>query len=256
MATRYSPKVTTRGLIFLIDPVNPRCVGAGDTDGLDLVGGHKCTGASGQPDNGAHTPATSAWPSVTKNAYTNNSSNVFAFDGNDGINIDGDLGGSESEISVGGWFYKVNNQTDYFFDFRNDSDPSRGPWFLANYGSSNINFWNQMEYNFGNTAEGSYSADDFPQDVWIHVVVTSGSSDSKIYLNGQQRAAYRTTAISTKKFGINARIGTRYTVGSGWSGGMGPVFLYNRELTAAEVKQNFLAHVGRYEAKLCPESSF
>ena len=64
MATRYSPKVTTRGLIFLIDPVNPRCVGAGDTHCLDLVGGKRCSGASGNPGTGTHTENVSNFPAL------------------------------------------------------------------------------------------------------------------------------------------------------------------------------------------------
>ena len=86
-------------------------------------------------------------------------------------------------------------------------------------------------------------------------MITSDSSGSKIYLNGRERTAAYSTSVN-ESFGINARIGTRYTYGGHWDGKMGPIYLYNKVLTAAEVKQNFLAHVGRYLDKLCPESSF
>ena len=144
------------------------------------------------------------------------------------------------------WFFKTSTNTDYFFDFRNDG----GSWWLANYTSYNINIHNKLQYNFGG---GSYSQGDFPTNVWVHLMITSNSSGTKIYLNGRERAAAY-SASADEDFGINARIGTRYTYGSHWDGKMGPIYLYNKVLTAAEVKQNFLAHVGRYEANLCSES--
>ena len=247
MATRYSPKVTTRGLIFLIDPVNPRCVGAGDTHCLDLVGGKRCSGASGHPGTGTHTENTSNFPAIEKETSTNNSSHVFYFTGSRGINIDEDLG-SHTACTAGMWLYKTSTGGTYMFDFRNNG----GNWWLNNYSSYNYNIHNTMRYIFGG---GSYSASDYPINVWIHLMITSDSSGSKIYLNGRERTAAYSTSVN-ESFGINGRIGTRYTTSGGHVGVMGPIYLYNKVLSAAEVKQNFLAHVGRYEAKLCPESSF
>tara|TARA_Y100000310_G_C20412123_1_gene682529 strand:- start:54 stop:812 length:759 start_codon:yes stop_codon:yes gene_type:complete len=252
MATRYSPKITTRGLIFLIDPVNPRCVEVGDTDCLDLVGGKRCSGASGNPGTGAHTENTSNFPALEKETSTNNSSHVFYFTGSRGFNIDEDLGTSHAEVSLGMWLYKTSTGGTYMFDFRNDT----GNWYLNNYNSTNFNAHNQMKYNFAAADVDGYDAADFPTNVWIHVmIVDAGAGTSKIYLNGRRRTTFLSNTIS-KHFGINARIGTRYTTSGGHVGVMGPIYLYNKALTDAEVKQNFLAHVGRYEANLCPESSF
>ena len=247
MATRYSPKITTRGLVFLLDPHNNRCVQPGNTSAHDLVGSKRCSGASGEPGTGAHTEDTNNFPTIAKDQSTNSSSYVFGFDGSDGINIDEDLG-SNSECTAGMWFFKTSTANDYLFDFRNDG----GSWWLTNYSSYNINIHNTLRYNFGG---GSYSAGDFPTNVWVHLMITSDSSGSKIYLNGRERTAAYSTSVN-ESFGINARIGTRYTYGGHWDGKMGPIYLYNKVLTAAEVKQNFLAHVGRYLDKLCPESSF
>ena len=47
-------------------------------------------------------------------------------------------------------------------------------------------------------------------------------------------------------FGINYRIGTRYTTSGEWTGYMGPIFFYNRQLNASEVAQNFLSHKSRF----------
>ena len=110
-----------------------------------------------------------------------------------------------------------------------------------------------MRYLFPAADVDGYDAADFPTNVWIHLMITSDSSGSKIYLNGRERTAATSSSIN-ESFGVNGRIGTRYTTSGGHVGVMGPIYLYNKVLTAAEVKQNFLAHVGRYEAKLCSES--
>ena len=248
MATRYSPKITTRGLIFLIDPVNPRCVGVGDTDCLDLVGGKRCSGARGEPGTGTHTESTSNFPALEKETSTNNSSHVFYFTGSRGINIDEDLG-SHTACTAGMWLYKTSTAGTYMFDFRNNG----GNWWLNNYNNHNFNIHETMRYLFPAADVDGYDAADFPINVWIHLMITSNSSGSKIYLNGKERTAAHSNSAN-ENFGINARIGTRYTTAGGHVGTMGPIYLYDKVLTAAEVKQNFLAHVGRYEAKLCSDS--
>ena len=132
------------------------------------------------------------------------------------LNIDEDFE-SNSECTAGMWFFKTSTNTDYLFDFRNDG----GSWWLTNYSSYNINIHNTLRYNFGG---GSYSQGDFPTNVWVHLMITSNSSGTKIYLNGRERtAAYSTSA--TENFGINARIGTRYTYATHWDGKMGPIYL-------------------------------
>ena len=251
MATRYSPKVTTRGLVFLLDPHNNRCAQPGDTSAHDLVGSKRCSGASGNPGTGAHTESTSNFPTIQLDATTNNSSHVFYFSGSRGINIDEDLGTSLGQVSLGMWLYKTTTGGTYMFDFRNDT----GNWYLTNYNDANFNAHNQMKYNFAAADVDGFDTADFPTNVWIHVMIVDAGTQSKIYLNGRRRTTFASNAIS-KHYGINARIGTRYTTSGGHIGVMGPIYLYNKALTDAEVKQNFLAHVGRYEAKLCSESLF
>jgi hypothetical protein len=252
MATKYSPRIVTDGLIFLIDPASTRCVGIGDTSCLDLVGGKRCSGASGNPGTGAHTEAAANFPDISKwdNSISDYGSYVFSFDDGDGINIDGDLGSHSTGTWVV-WIYKKDSVTDYLFDFRNNG----GSWVLLNYSGSNINAHNALEYNFTNTSAGEYSAADFPLSKWIQVVIISDTSESKIYLNGTERAAYRTTSLD-EDLGINARIGCRYTTATFFNGNMGPIYFYDRALSAGEVTQNYLAHAGRYQGALCPESSF
>ena len=78
------------------------------------------------------------------------------------------------------------------------------------------------------------------------MVAVSDSTGSKLYLNGQEAiGAYVNSA--DEDFGINYRIGTRYTTGSQWTGLMGPIHFYNKRLTAEEVLQNYNATKSRFE---------
>ena len=47
-------------------------------------------------------------------------------------------------------------------------------------------------------------------------------------------------------YSVDYRIGTRYTTSSQFSGKMGPIYFYNKVLSAAEVLQNFNAQQSRF----------
>ena len=163
---------------------------------------------------------------------------VFDFAGGRGINIDGNLG-STAASSISMWFYKSSSGTQYFADGRNNG----GSWFLSNYTSFNYNWHNTLRYNYDETYNAS--ATEF-LNKWIYMVTVSDSTGSKLYLNGQEAiGAYVNSA--DEDFGINYRIGTRYTTNAQWTGFFGPIYFYNRALSAQEVKQNYNALKGRFE---------
>ena len=234
MGLRRGPNIVTDNLIFAIDAGSPKCFKDGDTTATCLISGFNCSGANGTPGSGTHTPNTSNFP-----AYNSINGGVFDFDGGKGINIDGDLG-TATASSICMWIYKNSSNTQYFTDGRNDG----GEWFLSNYTSDNINWNEKLTYNFENPYNAS--ASDFLNQ-WIHMVVTSNKDGTKLYLNGAEVSTLTSTAVDDD-FGINYRIGTRYTTSSGsqWSGYMGPIFFYNRQLNASEVAQNFLSHKSRF----------
>ena len=233
MATAYNPKIVTDSLIFCIDAAHPRCFQSGQTTATDLVQGFNCSGANGTPSSGTHTPNTANFP-----AYSSANGGVFDFAGGRGINIDGNLG-STAASSISMWFYKPQYGTQYFTDGRNNG----GSWFLSNYTSFNYNWHNTLRYNYDATYNAS--ATEFINK-WIYMVTVSDSTGSKLYLNGQEAiGAYVNSA--DEDFGINYRIGTRYTTSNQWTGLMGPIHFYNKRLTAEEVSQNYNATKSRFE---------
>ncbi len=226
------PHIVEDGLIFGLDAASSRCFTSGATTATDLVQGFNCSGANGHPGSSTPSPNTANFP-----VYNSTNDGVFDFAGGKGINIDGNLG-STSASSLSMWLYKAPGGTDYITDGRNNG----GSWFLSNYDSKNINWHSTLRYNF----ESPYnvSAPDFI-NIWIHMVVTSDGNGSKIYINGIEKTA-TSSSSATETFGVNYRIGTRYTTSSPWTGKMGPMYFYNKKLSAAEVLQNFNAQKSRF----------
>ena len=232
MGAYGGPDIVTDGLIFGIDAGSTRCFTSGDTTATDLVQGFNCSGASGNPGSGTHTPDTANFP-----VYNSTKSGVFDFAGGKGINVDGDLGNlTTSSMSM--WLYRAPGATQYVSDGRNNG----GQWFLSNYTNFNLNWHNSLKYNF----EDPYnvSAPEFINK-WVHMTVTSDSTGSKIYINGVYAVA-TTTLSADEDFGINFRIGTRYTTDAEWNGKMGSIYFYDKALTAAEVLQNYNAQKNRF----------
>ena len=226
------PDIITDGLIFGIDAGSSRCFTSGDTTATDLVQGFNCSGANGNPMSGTHTPNTANFP-----VYNATKGGVFDFAGGKGINVDGDLGNlTTSSMSM--WLYKAPGSTQYVTDARNDS----GSWFLSNYTNFNLNWHNTLKYNF----EDPYnvSAPEFINK-WVHMTVTSDSTGSKIYINGVYAVATLTYSAD-EDFGVNFRIGTRYTTTSQWTGKMGSIYFYDKALSAAEALQNYNAQKSRF----------
>ena len=99
-----------------------------------------------------------------------------------------------------------------------------------------------VSYDFSGTYDASDSAF---LNQWIHMVATSNSSESKLYLNGQLVTGGN-RASTDEDFGKNFRIGTRYTTSAEWTGYMGPIYLYDRALSAQEALEVFNAHKIRF----------
>ena len=226
------PDIVTDGLIFALDAGSSRCFTSGDTTATDLVQGFNCSGANGTPASGTHTPNTANFP-----VYNATKGGVFDFAGGKGINVDGDLG-NHTTSSMSMWLYGASGATQYITDARNDS----GQWFLSNYTSFNINWHNTLRYNF----EDPYNAS-APEFInkWVHMTVTSDSTGSKVYINGAYAAATNASSAD-EDFGINFRIGTRYTTASQWTGKMGSIYLYDKALSATEALQNYNAQKTRF----------
>lgn len=232
MAPNYGPKIVKDGLVLHLDPANLKCFSNGQTSCINMVSGGSVTGASGQPNAGTHTPNTANFP-----AYNSINSGVFDFAGGRGMNVEEDLG-THTQFSIEMWYYKNSTGVQYFTDARNNG----GTWFLSNYISNNINYTGIATYNFDVTYDAANP--DFINQ-WQHMVFMSDGTGSTLYIDGTQRTLVLSGSVD-EDLGKNFRIGTRYTTSGQWTGYMGPIRIYSRILSDAEIQQNFEATRGRF----------
>jgi len=232
MSAFAGPYNTDDGLIFSIDPGNPKCFGSGQTSCTNLITGGLVTGANGAPGTGTHTPNPANFP-----AYNSINGGIFDFAGARGMNVEEDLG-AQTAFTIDMWYYKSPAGTQYFADGRNNG----GQWFLSNYTSDNINYTDIATYNFDTTY--TQNNPDFVSR-WQHMVFTSDASGSKLYIDGTERTMVLSGSVN-ETLGVNFRIGTRYTTDSQWTGYMGPINIYNRVLSSSEAYKNFVATRGRF----------
>ena len=227
----YGPKLTVDGLILYLDAANTDCFISGNTTCNNLTTNGLVTGANGTPGSGAHTPNPDYFPT-----YSSSYGGVFNFSGGKGMNCDENLG-LRTTTSLCMWVYKNSSETQYFTDARNNG----GQWFLSNYTEYNITYTNILVYNYGGTYNASNS--DF-LNKWIFVVVTSDNTGSNLYLDSELIVGGSPSV--DEDFGINFRIGTRYTTSGAWTGYMGPIYAYDRVLDLSEIKQNFNSQKSRF----------
>jgi|LakMenEpi03Aug12_release.lakeMendotaPanAssembly.Ray.scaffolds.fasta_scaffold72467_4 hypothetical protein len=131
---------------------------------------------------------------------------------------------------------------------------NRNQGFFGFNSSSYVNFWmpgstNQMRWEVIGTTASSYSViystTVFTTGVWYHVVGTFDGANMTIYVNGSQEATQVMTNQPTT-YTATTYIGDYNAGGYPSSSNISSVRLYNRPLSAAEIRQNYQALRGRY----------
>ena len=74
-------------------------------------------------------------------------------------------------------------------------------------------------------------------DEWFHIVGTNNGSSNLLYLNGEYNAASAAPSYAVK--GSTLSIGAEPGGGSGFIGGISKTRIYNKALSATEIKQNY-----------------
>lgn len=242
MGFSRGPKIVTDGLVLALDVGNHKCVSNpsnGISNGIQsLVTTSLCEGANGSPGSGTHSPSTSNMPT-----YSSDFGGVLNFSGGKGINVVEDLGSTTvSTYSI--WLKWPSGYSSYAYLF--DARANGGVWHFANYANYNVHWNGNLRYNFGG---GSFDGSKWDCDEWIHLITTSDSSGSKIWVNGSNRTSDAAATSSTDEdLGKNFRIGTRYTTSGEFSGLMGPIHLYKYSFTDSDALQMFNASKSRFNA--------
>ena len=230
MATSYSPSITTDGLVFCVDGKNTKSYSGSGSTAKDVGGG-----LSGTITGATH------------------SDGAFTFDGSDdNIDFGTNLGTlPENGYSVCSWVYPdtgMNNQ------------PIVGTASTAN--SPDLGFHMRILSNgkirlITLSSSGGYAgydwrdtSDTISTSSWSHMCGTYNASSrtTNLYLNGSsnQDSNRNTGNISDFNNTRTLKVGGSGGTNLVWDGKIAIVQLYNRELSATEILQNFNAHRDRF----------
>ena len=237
MGTGYNPRIVTENLVFCVDAANIRSYPKTGTTWSDLKGGN----------NGTLTNMTSA------NNYISDNGGVFTFDGADEYvdcgNLD-TLDNMSVQISL-----RVNSNPGLYRAFigavgytGNDYDSG---FNIDMQGASTTTF-NKCSFEGGIRRVGGgtnlmSSSVDF--GVWCTICIVASSSYITMYLNGVEENSASRLNNNTSTIGMNSLvIGKRPYSGVNTCSyvDISNVSIYNRALTADEIRQNYLATKERY----------
>jgi hypothetical protein len=221
MSLSHSPKIVTDGLVLCLDAANPRSYPKSGTTWSDLAGSNDGAMSAGFE-------------------FDSNNRGSLIFDrANDWVNLGTspqDLVGQGSATTISAWFNSDNsNQTmimgnGMYLRFYIEIFPRSGS-LVAHWG-------------FGGSQNSSTSQAFISTNAWYHYTATYDQSVAKGYLNGVNTDS---DTIGSQTYGGALYVGSWGTNGFLWGGEIAMVSIYNRALTADEVRQNYNATKRRFK---------
>ena len=226
MGLNHGTNIVKDGLVFQVDAANPRSYPRSGATVTDLINNVEGT--------------------INSATFQNINAGVFNFDGtNDYININP---GASSTIdltsfTISAWVKWTNSASSYGTAIRL-STSGDDIWMYVGR-STGFNFG--VRFYLGSTLLDD--TDFLPTDEWKHIVVRFQNSGNslKVYVDGQEKVSstanknpslWNTT--SANQIGANGNGGERMY------GDISNIQIYNRALSAAEIKQNYNALKSRF----------
>lgn len=176
---------------------------------------------------------------VTAQEVTYSSNNTFSFNNIANWCEIGSLPAqTNAPLSVFSWVYLNATPTGV-----------NGIWghYGLNYGSGNVNCHFETYSTYTRIRLGDINNSSLPvmaTGTWVNAGFTSDGSTHIYYVNGVQQATW--SGNTGTLFGANTNMFGRSDVGRTWNGRIDALQIYNQQLSAIEVKQNFDALRGRY----------
>jgi hypothetical protein len=228
MAGSTGPDIVTDGLVLAVDAANKKSYPGSGTTWNDL---------SGNAINGTLTNGP---------VFSTANVGIIDFDGsNDYIQLQSDGTGTFNNqiFSLGMWF-KVDSLASYNVLFSYDYTAHSAPYYATHLRletSGRIRFhWNNGANRSMFTATGVIVA-----DTWYNIYITFKSGKQQIFLNG---TLIKSATLSDTITFYNQEVWIgRSNFSSGYTNGKITLFnYYNRELSAAEILQNYNATKSRF----------
>ncbi len=220
MALAYNPTIVSNGLVVAYDPANPKCYPGSGVTFYDLSG------------NGNHGTLTNG-PTIS-----NNLAKYTVFDGsNDYIVSSNNTGIADTAprtLMAWAWMGNVSSSV------------------IARIGASAENQAFEMQVYSSKVTMHRYagapsyvaSSANVKLNRWYHFAIAYDGTNHKFYIDGQYDSASGLAITTT-----NSPLYVGYPVWGGnghMNGNVSQVLLYNRELSATEINQNYNATKGRY----------
>jgi len=153
----------------------------------------------------------------------------FEMDGSDDYFRTTSLGSIGANYSIEWWGDgDADTSVDYVFDWRSSSGTN---YVLKEYNSFDTNMNNVARINWSNGYQN-----------WHHTAVTDTNSATALYINGESVATGTSALWSSNEL----TIGARYSNSSPWNGKIGCVRIYDRALSATEIRHNFMCDAGKF----------
>jgi hypothetical protein len=229
MGTGYNPRIVTDGLVLCLDAANSRSYPKSGTTWSDLVGGNDATMTNMDATN-----------------FSSDNGGILNFDGADDYlttasNI-GIIGSSDRSLCV--WFY--HNSTADAINITGYGVNGQKAIFdiIARYTDGYHTVIGHFYGTDNNTISTLPSRNTINYLGWNYVCLTYSYNNVSVYTNGEfsnSKALLINTTDSTLKIGK-----ATYSQVDGYSGKIAGVQLYNKTLTADEVRRNYLATKERY----------
>ena len=236
MATYYSPKITTDGLILCLDAGNNKSYISGSSTWNDISGNSN----SGTLTNGP--------------TYTSSFGGSIVFDAVDDV-VNGTIPGTTftGNFTQCAWIYKTTANTIWQGVFTNSS-PQTNYTYLMTFGNGTPEApFNSVGVNqVGVSNSGVFLDIGTHTNQWLYITITKSGSTLNIY-------CYKAGTLLQNSGTITWNAGNfattnNYQLGRHWAGGSIALFggnianisVYNQSLSSSQILQNYNATKGRF----------
>ena len=228
MSLNHSPSIVTDGLVLCLDAANNNSYPKSGTTWSDLVGANNGTLTNMDTSN-----------------FSDDNSGVLSFDGtNEHIQLPQSFSFGGSSFSIECWV-KLDTISGIDAIYYSQSSNQSGFYGIGHANVSGFKGFFISDYN-GSTRVISHMGTAASINTWYHVVGFKNTSNQQaVYVNGSLSTSLLTSALSVTS--SNPLIGANPASFSEiWDGSISQFRIYNRALTADEIRQNYEATVGRY----------
>ena len=232
MGLSHSPSIVTDGLVLCLDAANRRSYPGSGTSWLDLSGNGNNATTSNSP------------------TFSENNGGYFDYDGTDDYIIadNSQMSFTNAVMALEAWV-NLDSLSNAGILSKEDYALNQREWILC-LRNNVISFYLNQTLNNSGLGWTWVEASSTSTLTWYHVIGTSnGSGVGKLYINGELEDTNNSFTSSSQNGTAPIKIGCETNNGSNFNpldGRISLVRIYNKYLSADEVRRNYLATKSRF----------